>query len=202
MVADEVKEEPTEETTGSAPAPVPAPEAEAEAETDKKSDKGKDRAGKGKKKGEGRKGKAKDEVKAGDDKKMSRKEESEWLSGTLKKMEKKTKVDLIVEVDGEMAGHGGVEKAGLGATRYVALLGIGLGRKYRDMGIGTELIKTLCDVAKDVLKARVVQIPFYENNKIARRAYEKGGFREAGRIPKGCYYYGKFYDEVIMVKEL
>ena len=42
----------------------------------------------------------------------------------------------------------------------------------------------------------------FSNNERARHVYEKVGFKETGRIPKGLYRNGKFIDDVIMVKEL
>lgn len=40
------------------------------------------------------------------------------------------------------------------------------------------------------------------DNLIAKHLYRKLGFKEAGKIPKGMKFKRKYYDEIIMYKEL
>jgi RimJ/RimL family protein N-acetyltransferase len=138
----------------------------------------------------------------GRQKKVSRKEEIEWLSDVFRKIENGNEVLLVAEVDGKFAGNGAASKCEMDATSHVADLGVSLGRDFRNIGVGTELVKTLIDRAKRTLKSRVAKISFFEHNDMAKRAYEKTGLKETGRIPKGANCYGKYYDEVIMTKQL
>jgi len=85
---------------------------------------------------------------------------------------------------------------------HVVTLGIALGRNYRNMGIGTELLKAMEQLARKEMRARVLELSYFEENRRSKHLYEKLGYREAGRIPKGINYYGKYMDEVLMVKVL
>jgi RimJ/RimL family protein N-acetyltransferase len=61
------------------------------------------------------------------------------------------------------------------------------------MGIGTELIKTMESLARKQMKARLIELSYYEQNKASRHVYEKLGYKTVGRIPLGCNYYGEIY---------
>jgi RimJ/RimL family protein N-acetyltransferase len=117
-------------------------------------------------------------------------------------MKKGKSAIVVVEVNGKFMGSAGVARKPLDATSHVCTLGLGIHSTIRNRGIGTILMQTLMELGRDVLKCRIAELSVYEPNAIARRVYEKSGFRETGRIPKGCNYYGKFYDETIMVREL
>ena len=138
----------------------------------------------------------------GAQKRKTENDEKEWLTEVFKRMNNGTKICLVAVVDGKLAGEGGVTRSGLDANSHVGSVGIGLGKGYRGIGIGSELMKALIEEAKRVLGLKVLTISYYEHNEAAKRAYEKAGFRETGRIPNGCNYYGKFYDEVIMAMQL
>jgi RimJ/RimL family protein N-acetyltransferase len=135
-------------------------------------------------------------------KKVDLKKEKEWLSGVFRKMRKCDAVTLTVEINGMYAGTASISRNSLDANRHVCKVGIGLGKRFRGKGIGTELLETLVQQARDVLKCRIVELSYYEHNAIGKRVYEKCGFKEAGKIPKGCNFYGKYYDEIIMVRNI
>lgn len=127
-------------------------------------------------------------------------QEKEFVRNTLNEMKKGKKIMIVVEVDGKIIGTGDVEK-GSNGDKHIATLGIALS-KYRNIGIGTKLIKLLCNLAKNKLNCKIIELSYYEKNERARHVYEKCGFREVGKIPKGCHYYGKYMDQLIMVKEV
>lgn len=135
-------------------------------------------------------------------KKQTLEQEKKWLSDNLNRMKKGDGVTIVLEVDGKYSGTSSVTRKPLDANRHVCIIGIGISRDHRSKGIGKELMKTLCYQAKDVLKCKIMELSVYSMNEIAKKLYEKSGFRETGIIPKGCNHYGKYYDEIIMVKEL
>ena len=49
--------------------------------------------------------------------------------------------------------------------------------------------------------ASLATLEVRDSNEAAKRLYEKCGFREIGCIPGGCNYYGKYHDEIMMVKQ-
>lgn len=52
------------------------------------------------------------------------------------------------------------------------------------------------------MKLKILTLEVYSTNKRAIHVYEKLGFKETGRIPKGLFRNGKYIDQVVMVKEL
>ncbi len=133
-------------------------------------------------------------------KKMTRDEEADWLGRRLAEMEKGKVIDVVAEVDGRVVANSEVN-IGRGARSHVGELGIGIRSGYRDVGIGTEIMKTLIEESRKVgLKMLILNV--FVNNNRARHVYEKVGFKEIGRIPKSFYKNGKYIDEVIMTKEI
>jgi putative acetyltransferase len=130
------------------------------------------------------------------------KQEKKWMSKSLKEMKQGNGVKIVVEINGRFSGSAGINRKPLDANAHVCTIGMGIHSDFRGLGIGTALMDSLIQQARDVLKCKLLELSYYEHNVIAKRVYEKCGFREVGKIPKGCHYYGKYYDEIIMVKEL
>jgi RimJ/RimL family protein N-acetyltransferase len=129
-------------------------------------------------------------------------QERKYMGDIFRKMRDGDQIMLCAEVDGKFAGSSGIARNKGDARRHVVTLGIALGRDYRNMGIGTELMKTMEALARKEMGARIVQLSCFEGNLRSRHVYEKLGYREAGRIPKGISHYGKYMDEILMVKRL
>jgi len=129
------------------------------------------------------------------------KREKEWLKEKLKEIAKGDNITVIVESEGRMIGCASVWKDIFDAKAHVAHIAIGL-NSQRGQGIGERLMAALERVAKNHLGCSIIELTVYENNAVARGLYEKMGFRETGRVPKGCNHFGKYFDEVIMVKEI
>lgn len=134
--------------------------------------------------------------------KVGRREEAEWLGRALARMENGDAVYLVAEVGGRVvAGAELSRRSELPCWRHVAYIVVMVKRGYRRIGIGTELVKTLIDLARE-RGFKLIHFPVFERNVAARRLYSKLGFREVGRIPKGFYRDGEFMDEILMAMEL
>jgi ribosomal protein S18 acetylase RimI-like enzyme len=138
----------------------------------------------------------------GKQRKVSEKEESKYVRNLIHKIENKKSVALVAEQDGKILGFGDVHKNPLDALRYVGSFGIGIRKEARGMGIGEKLAGLLIKEAKKKLKIKIIELHVFANNTPAINLYKKLGFEEVGRIRKGNYYYGKFIDDIIMVKYL
>ena len=84
---------------------------------------------------------------------------------------------------------------------HVAELGILLRKGYREVGLGTEMMKVLITKARK-LKLKFVRLVVFSTNKRAIELYKKFGFMEVARIPKQFQRRGKLIDEIIMLKKL
>jgi RimJ/RimL family protein N-acetyltransferase len=79
------------------------------------------------------------------------------------------------------------------------MLGVSIGDKGdRGKGYGEDAIKLLLKHAFIDLNMESVHLGVYEYNKVAIRAYEKVGFKFAGRRRHARIIGNKFYDEIVM----
>ena len=131
---------------------------------------------------------------------VTREEEADWLGRRLALLEKGEEFSLVAEVDGKVVANSEVTKRG-GYSRHVGGVGIGIKKGYRDVGIGTEMLKTLIAQAKKA-GLKMLTLSVFSTNKRAIHVYEKVGFKETGRRPKFFYKNGKYIDRVIMTKEI
>ena len=132
--------------------------------------------------------------------KVTRDEEAEWLGRRLARLEKGEQLSLVAEVDGKVVANSEITKRG-GYSRHVGGLGIAIRKGYRDIGIGTETLRTLISQAK-MTGLKMLVLTAFSTNKRAIHVYEKVGFIETGRRPKFFYKNGKYIDEVVMTKEI
>jgi len=129
-------------------------------------------------------------------------QQRKWLNDSLAGGTKGSRILVCVLVGGKYAGSSGITRNKGDARRHVVTLGITLGKDFRNMGIGTELLRTMESLARREMKARVIQLSYFQDNERSKHVYEKLGYREIGRVPKGVNHYGKYGDEVLMVKVL
>ena len=132
--------------------------------------------------------------------KVTREQEAKWLGRRFAEAEKGQGFLLLAEVDGKVVANSSITKK-TGYSRHVGGLGIAILNGFRDIGIGTEMLKTLISKAEN-MDLKMLTLTVFSTNKRAKHVYEKVGFRETGRIPNGIYRDGKFIDQIMMVKEL
>jgi L-amino acid N-acyltransferase YncA len=133
-------------------------------------------------------------------KKIAREEEAEWLAKRLISVDKGDVIHIVAEVDGEVVAGAEIERQ-KHRMSHVGVLGIGIKSPYRGIGIGTTIMKMLIEESKKAgLKILVLDV--FDTNKIAKEFYEKMGFKEVGRIPKGVCKNGKYIDLARMALEL
>jgi RimJ/RimL family protein N-acetyltransferase len=129
---------------------------------------------------------------------ISRDAEIEWLSNRLAATEKDEVVQIVAEVDEHVIANSELEiKTGL--RSHVGDIGIIIKQGYRDIGIGTEILKLLITQARERgLKMATLRV--FETNKRAKHVYKKLGFRECGRVPGEIFKNGQYIDHITMVK--
>jgi len=132
--------------------------------------------------------------------KVTRSEEAEWLGRRLASIDKGELIDAVAEVEGKVVANSEVEKRS-GLMSHVGSVGIGIKSGYRGIGIGTQIMTTLIEESRKA-GLKVLVLAHFEENKTARGLYEKMGFKETGKTPKGIYKNGKYIDLIRMTLEL
>jgi ribosomal protein S18 acetylase RimI-like enzyme len=130
----------------------------------------------------------------------TREEEIDWLSRHLSNLEKGKKVAIAAEVDGRFIGQVEVNRRS-GYSSHVGVLGIAIRDGYRDVGIGTELMRE-AEAQATKMGLEVMTLEVFASNDRALHMYEKVGYRSVGCVPKAILKEGKYIDNVIMAKEI
>jgi RimJ/RimL family protein N-acetyltransferase len=127
---------------------------------------------------------------------LSRDEEIDYLTSQISAMEKGSKIHLVALVNGKFAANCGIdiEKR---RKKHVGSIHISVDQKFREEGIGIELMHALVSEAKKA-GLRLLTLTCIENNDRALHVYEKIGFKKAGIIPKAILYHGEYIGEVQM----
>lgn len=131
---------------------------------------------------------------------VSKEEEIDFLSKVLSRLEKDEMFYLVAEVDGKVVAVSEISKRG-GYEKHVGVIGIAIRNGFRDLGIGTEIMKALVEQAQK-MGLKVLTLSAFATNKPAIHVYEKVGFVQTGTIPKKHFKEGKYIDEIILTKVL
>ena len=132
--------------------------------------------------------------------KVSREAEADWLGKLLAEVEKGQAMCVVPEIEGKAIGNSDIHR-GKGKRSHTGTLGIALRQECRDVGIGSEMMRTLIEEARKS-GLEILQLSVFGSNPRARHVYEKLGFREVGRLPKGIRKGDGYVDEVAMALEL
>ena len=138
---------------------------------------------------------------SGFDKKVTREEETEWLAQNLVEIEGGEVINAIAEIGGRIIANGEVTRGRYKDTRRHGHMGLTMISEYRGRGIGRMIIETLVRESRRA-GMRTLDVEFLAENETARRAYQKGGFKQAGIIPHKVFRDGKYFDGLIMAREL
>ncbi len=121
-------------------------------------------------------------------------QEAEFLQ---EKAESPNEIEIIAFVDGKVAGTAGIETIGSKyKVRHRAEFGISILREYWGLGLGRALTEACIQCARD---AGYVQLELnaVAENKRAVSLYQKAGFEEFGRNPRGFNSRTSGFQEVI-----
>jgi RimJ/RimL family protein N-acetyltransferase len=99
---------------------------------------------------------------------------------------------------------GGEELVGLCDLRAVtarsrsATLGITIYKPFWEKGFGTDAVRTLCRFGFREMNLQRIELHVHETNPRGRRAYEKVGFKEEGRLRRAHFVDGQHVDVIVM----
>lgn len=135
--------------------------------------------------------------------KVSLKEEIDWLKNTIKDIKRHKRVFLTAENDEIVVGT--VQIAlNRGRQNHVGNLGVIIRKDYRGIGLGKYLMAEIIKLARKELKPKpkIIRLSVFPTNKPAIRLYKKYGFKKVALVPNQFKYKGKLYDEMIMLLTL
>jgi RimJ/RimL family protein N-acetyltransferase len=107
-------------------------------------------------------------------------------------------VYLVAELDGEIIGEINLEGGQRQATRHAAVLGMSVGREWRNQGMGAALLETAIDWARGTGIITRIELNVYARNRAAIHLYRKFGFEVEGRRRQAIYRNGEYLDDLVM----
>lgn len=127
-------------------------------------------------------------------------EEGQFLE---QKTESANEIEIIAFVDGKVVGTAGIEAVGTKyKVRHRAEFGISVLKEYWGLGIGRALTEACIKCAKEAGYAQL-ELSVVAENESAIELYQKEGFVEYGRNPRGFNSRISGYQEVVyMLLEL
>lgn len=115
-------------------------------------------------------------------------------------MENGKTIRVVAEVNHHVVASAEVTKQP-GSSSHVGAIGIGLSKAYRDLGIGTKMLRTLLRQSRD-RGLRMLYLHVFATNHRAIHVYEKIGFTKTGVRPNMYFRNGQYIDDVIMTMVL
>ena len=131
---------------------------------------------------------------------MTREKEAEWLGRHLALIENGKRIAVVAEYQGKVVGQVGVNPRS-GHSSHVGVLGIGLSKGYREVGLGSELMKEAERLSKEQ-GLTYMSLEVYSKNERAKHVYEKLGYIKIGSEPEAINLNGEIMDNIYMYKKL
>jgi RimJ/RimL family protein N-acetyltransferase len=104
---------------------------------------------------------------------------------------------LVAEVDGKVVANSEISQGAGPYDSHVGGIGIAIRDGFRDVGLGTEMMRTLIEQGKS-MGLKVLTLCVFSTNDRATHVYEKLGFVKTGCVPRKFFKGGKYVDEVVM----
>ena len=128
--------------------------------------------------------------------------EQNYLESQLKKITSQKLVQLLAVADNRIIGISGIEPKDR-VESHIASFGISVAHDWRGLGIGSKLMQSVFDEAQIQLPTvEIVTLGAFANNETAIGMYQKFGFQEFGRLPRGIIHRGNHVDHISMYKTM
>lgn len=132
-----------------------------------------------------------------DESDITAEQEAQFLQN---KTESECEIEILAEVDGIVAGLAGIDSMGSKyKVRHRADFGISVDRAFWGLGIGRALMEACIECAKKAGYEQV-ELSVIAANKRAIDMYEKAGFIEFGRNPRGFKSRLSGYQELVYMR--
>lgn len=115
--------------------------------------------------------------------------------------EKKDRLIAVAVLEGKIVGVCDLHPGRHETNRHVGGLGMSVVKDYREIGVGTAMMKYLMDWAKDH-NVEKLYLSVFSTNRRAINLYKKFNFQVEGKRGRQYKIEGKYVDEVLMGKFL
>jgi putative acetyltransferase len=113
----------------------------------------------------------------------------------------KVDLSLVAEMNGKVVGSSGLHPAGLTLRRrHVMMLGISVIPEAQGQGVGTALMRAMCDYADRWMGTLRIELTVYVDNDVAIALYRKFGFEMEGRHRGYAMRDGSYVDAFAMAR--
>ncbi len=131
---------------------------------------------------------------------LTLKEETDYLQKQLKKIKEGKAVKILAFIKKEM-----VAMADIGMKdkieSHIGGFGITVKKEYRGQGIGKKIMElTLSYATKQIKNLEIVTLSVFGKNTVAKKMYQKLGFKKYGLLPKGIKSRTNYQDHIYMYK--
>jgi len=131
-------------------------------------------------------------------KKVTLKQEREWLGKKAEGIDKGEQVEVLLLVNGKVAGNCDARRGALANQKHNVTFGLAVSREWRGHGFGEMLLRKGIEVARKKFKPHMMWIEHDSENKIAARLYRKMGFVQMARLKHYNNHFGRYTDSCIM----
>jgi RimJ/RimL family protein N-acetyltransferase len=134
--------------------------------------------------------------------KITLEDETKYLDGLIKKIEKNQAIQLLTFFKDRLIGISDIivqDKI----ERHRGTFGITIAKEHRREGIGKLLMSQVLNEAKNnIPQLKIVTLGIFANNSIAKKMYQKFGFKEYGKLPNGILTPKGYFDHIYMYKNI
>ncbi|MFZ2205989.1 MAG: GNAT family N-acetyltransferase [Microgenomates group bacterium] len=129
-------------------------------------------------------------------------EEIRYIDDFIRRVREKKAIKLLAFNGKELVGVADVYLKDK-IENHIGVFGITIKKEWRGKGIGRKLMEqTLREAATSIDGLKIIELGVFANNPVAKKMYEKMGFVEYGKLPKGIRHKGEFVDHLYMYKEV
>lgn len=118
----------------------------------------------------------------------------------IRNIKAQKRVTLVAETDGKIIGSIQAKRC-KGNMDHVYDFGMIIDKKFRGLGLGTFLIKGMEKQIK-IQGGKIIKLGCMATNSVAIKTYEKNGYLEYARMPKGIQRRGRRVDLLHFYKEV
>jgi ribosomal protein S18 acetylase RimI-like enzyme len=128
--------------------------------------------------------------------------EKRFIEKRLQEIKNKKAIHFVATINNRIVATNAINLSDK-VRSHVGIFGITVAKNFRGEGIGKLLMEfILKEAEEEIPQLKIVALEVYSTNDIAKKMYEKFGFLEYGRLPKGIFRGGNFEDEILMYKNI